>query len=210
MDDISARLSAAGVVPVIRTATEAAARRGVALLAEEGFDVFEITLTTPGALSIIKDLSSDPALLIGVGTALTADDGRRALAAGARFVVSPAFVPGLGAVCADAGAPLALGAATPSEALRAHEDGAAFVKVFPAKQLGGPGFVKALKSVFPEIAIMPTGGIGPADAPAYFDAGAVAVGMGGDLVNDAALCEERDEVVRDAARAVRAMLAGRS
>lgn len=210
MTDIAARLSAAGVVPVVRTSTEAAARRGVAILAEEGFDVFEITLTTPGAMAIIRDLAADPALLVGVGTALSADDGTKALEAGARFVVSPAFVPGLQDVCADAGAPLALGAATPSEALRAHEAGAAFVKVFPASQLGGPGFVKALKSVFPHIAIMPTGGIGPGDIPAYFAAGAVALGMGGDLVSDKALAAGDDDVIRAAAKAVRAEIAVRS
>ncbi|MEM8751335.1 MAG: bifunctional 4-hydroxy-2-oxoglutarate aldolase/2-dehydro-3-deoxy-phosphogluconate aldolase [Pseudomonadota bacterium] len=209
MTEVAERLAAAGVVPVVRTSTEAAARRGVAILAEEGFDVFEITLTTPGAESIIRDLAADPALLIGVGTALSADDGRRAIEAGARFVVSPAYVPGLADVCAKAGAPLALGAATPSEALRARAEGAAFVKVFPARELGGPGFVKALKSVFPDMAIMPTGGIGPDDLSAYFAAGAVAVGMGGDLVSDKALAAGDDGTVRAAARAVRAALGAR-
>ncbi|MEM7524562.1 MAG: 2-dehydro-3-deoxyphosphogluconate aldolase, partial [Pseudomonadota bacterium] len=157
----------------------------------------------------IRDLAADPALLIGVGTALSAADGEAAIEAGAEFVVSPAFIPGLGVVCAEAGVPLALGAATPSEALRAHEDGAAFVKVFPAKQLGGPGFVKALRSVFPQVSIMPTGGIGPGDIAAYFDAGAVAVGMGGDLVSDKALTTGADDVVRTAAKAVRAEVAKR-
>ncbi|MEM1297732.1 MAG: bifunctional 4-hydroxy-2-oxoglutarate aldolase/2-dehydro-3-deoxy-phosphogluconate aldolase [Pseudomonadota bacterium] len=203
--DIAARLKSARVAPVVRTSTEDAARRGVALLAEEGFDLFEITLTTPGAMGIIRDLAQDLALCVGVGTVLTADQGKEAMDAGASFVVSPAFVPGL--VAASAGTPVALGAATPTEALRAHEEGAAFVKVFPAAQLGGPGFVKALRSVYPMIEIMPTGGIEADNLGDYFAAGAVCCGMGGKLVSDAALQAGDDAAIRDAARAVRAVLA---
>ena len=117
-------------------------------------------------------------MTVGVGTVLNVEDGRQAVEAGARFVVSPAYVPGLCAFGASAGTPVALGAATPSEALRAHQDGAAFVKLFPAAQLGGPGFLKALRSVYPMIAFMPTGGIGPGDIGAYLSAGAVCLGMG--------------------------------
>ncbi len=201
---IADRLKSARVAPVIRTSTEAAARRAVTLLAEEGFGLFEITLTTPGAMAIIADLAEDPALTIGVGTVLTAEQGAEAVAAGASFVVSPAFVPGLAEACGNT--PVALGAATPSEALRAHEAGAAFVKLFPAKQLGGPGFLKALRSVYPQMAFMPTGGIEPADIPAYLGAGAVCLGMGGNLVNEAALTAGDDAVIRTAARAVRAEL----
>ncbi|MEM7188431.1 MAG: bifunctional 4-hydroxy-2-oxoglutarate aldolase/2-dehydro-3-deoxy-phosphogluconate aldolase [Pseudomonadota bacterium] len=205
MSAISRKLKAARVTPVVRTSTEDAARRGVALLAEEGFDLFEITLTTPGAMKIIRDLAQDTALTVGVGTVLTADQGREAMDAGASFVVSPAFVPGLMAAAGDT--PVALGAATPTEALRAHEEGAAFVKVFPAAQLGGPGFVKALLSIYPMIEIMPTGGIEADSLADYFAAGAVCCGMGGKLVSDAALQAGDDAVIRDAARAVRAVLA---
>lgn len=207
MTDIAARLTSARVAPVIRTGDEASARRAVAVLAEEGFDLFEITLTTPGAMSIIRDLAADPALCIGVGTVLSADQGAAACDAGAAFVVSPAFIPGLDAVCRDRGAPMALGAATPTEALRAHEAGADFIKVFPAAQLGGPGFVKALKSVYPTFSIMPTGGINPSDIAAYLGAGADCLGMGGNLVNQAALRAGDDAVIRQAARAVRAEIA---
>lgn len=208
MVDIADTLREAGVAPVIRTSSEATARRGVDILIEEGFDLFEITLTTPGALAIIRDLAGRDGLSVGVGTVLTADQGQEAIAAGATFVVSPAAVPGLGAICRAAGRPMALGAATPTEALRAHEDGAAFVKLFPAAQLGGPGFVKALRSVFPDIAFMPTGGIGPDQIGAYLDAGAACLGMGGNLVNETAIAAGDDQIIRTAARAVRAALAG--
>ena len=210
MTDIVARLRASGVAPVIRTSTETTARRAVQLLRPEGFDLFEITMTTPGALDIIRDLAEEPELCIGAGTVLSPDQGRAAIAAGARFVVSPAFVEGLAGLAKGSGTALALGAATPTEALGAHEAGADFVKVFPASQLGGPGFVKALRSVYPQMAFMPTGGINPADLPAYFAAGAVCVGMGGNLVNDAALESGDDHVIREAAAAVRTAMASRS
>ncbi|MDC3347762.1 bifunctional 4-hydroxy-2-oxoglutarate aldolase/2-dehydro-3-deoxy-phosphogluconate aldolase [Paracoccaceae bacterium] len=204
--DITAKLIAARVAPVIRTSTEAAARRGVELLADEGFALFEITLTTPSAMEIIADLAKDPDLTVGVGTVLNVDQGKAAIDAGASFVVSPAFIPGLSEAGAVAGVPVALGAATPTEALRANEAGAAFVKVFPAAQLGGPGFIKALKSVYPMIDIMPTGGIEAGNLADYFAAGAACVGMGGKLVSDAALVAKDDEAIRAAARTVKAAL----
>lgn len=204
--NITEKLIAARVAPVIRTSTEAAARRGVALLAEEGFDLFEITLTTPGAMDIIADLAKDANLTIGVGTVLNVDQGKAAIDAGASFVVSPAFIPGLSETGKTAGVPIALGAATPTEALRAHEAGAAFVKAFPAAQLGGPGFVKALKSVYPMIDIMPTGGIEAVNLADYYAAGAACVGMGGKLVSDAALTAKDDEAIRTAARTVKAAI----
>ncbi len=204
---ITAKLIAARVAPVIRTSTEHAARRAVALLSEEGFDLFEITLTTPGAMDVITDLAKDASLTIGVGTVLTAGQGKAAIEAGASFVVSPAFIPGLAEAGEVAGTPVALGAATPTEALRAHEAGAAFVKAFPAAQLGGPGFVKALKSVYPMIEIMPTGGIEAANLSDYYAAGAACVGMGGKLVSDAALLAKDDDAIRTAARTVKTALA---
>ena len=206
MEQIIDRLKASRVAPVIRTFSEDLARRVVVILREEGFDLFEITLTTPGAVQIIRELAAEPDLCIGAGTVLSAEQGQQVAEAGASFVVSPAFIPGLGAVCRAAGTPMALGAATPTEALRAHEEGAAFVKLFPAAQLGGPGFVKALRSVYPDFTFMPTGGIGPADIPAYLSAGAACLGMGGNLVNEAALREGNDGTIREAARAVQATL----
>lgn len=208
MATLTDRLRAARVAPVVRTSTKEAALRGTSVLAEEGFDLFEITLTTPGALEIIAELARNPALCIGVGTVLTPEDGQAAIDAGAAFVVSPAFVDGLAELGSAAGVPVALGAATPTEALAAHKAGAAFVKVFPAAQLGGAGFVKALRSVYPEMQIMPTGGIEPSDLPAYFAAGAACVGMGGQLVSDTALQAGDDAAIRRAAQTVRSVLAG--
>lgn len=204
--DIINRIKAARVAPVVRTSSTALALGAVDILSDEGLRLFEITLTIPDPMGMIESLAKDPALCIGVGTVLTLDQGRRAIDAGASFIVSPAFVPGLAEVGAKAGVPVALGAATPTEALRAQEEGVDFVKVFPAAQLGGPGFVKALKSVYPDMQIMPTGGITPADIPAYLNAGAACLGMGGNLVNEKALLAGDFDVLRAAAQEVLAQV----
>ena len=200
----------ARVVPVIRTGSEATARRAVDVLARAGFSIFELTMTTPGAISIVADLAGDPDRLVGAGTVMTAAEAEDCIDAGARFIVSPAVRREVADVCRARQVEVFLGAATPTEVATAHELGAAAVKLFPAAQLGGPGFVRAVRSVFPGIALMPTGGIGTGDIAAYLDAGAVCVGMGGRLVDERALVAGDDAAILAAARAVRAVLEDRA
>ena len=100
------------------------------------------------------------------------------------------------------------GTATPGEVLRAHEEGATVIKLFPAGLLGGPAFVKTMLSVFPDITFMPTGGVTPENMLDYLDAGALCVGMGGNLVNDKALQDGDDDVIRKAAQQVHNILVG--
>jgi 2-dehydro-3-deoxyphosphogluconate aldolase/(4S)-4-hydroxy-2-oxoglutarate aldolase len=200
----------ARVVPVIRTGSEATARRAVDVLARAGFSIFELTMTTPGAISIVADLAGDPDRLVGAGTVMTAAEAEDCIDAGARFIVSPAVRREVADVCRARQVEVFLGAATPTEVATAHELGAAAVKLFPAAQLGGPGFVRAVRSVFPGIALMPTGGIGTGDIAAYLDAGAVCVGMGGRLVDERALVAGDDAAILAAARDVRAVLEDRA
>jgi 2-dehydro-3-deoxyphosphogluconate aldolase/(4S)-4-hydroxy-2-oxoglutarate aldolase len=200
----------ARVVPVIRTRAEASARRAVDVLARAGFAIFELTMTTPGAISIVADLAGDPDRLVGAGTVMTAAEAEDCIDAGARFIVSPAVRREVADVCRAREVEVFLGAATPTEVAAAHELGAAAVKLFPAAQLGGPGFVRAVKSVFPGIALMPTGGIATGDIAAYLDAGAICVGMGGRLVDERALAAGDDAAILAAARDVRAMLEDRA
>src|SRR5690606_33653068 len=124
---------------------------------------------------------------VGAGTVLTLPDAERCLEAGARFVVSPCYVDGLTDLCREAGAACLPGALTPTEAMSAWRAGATAVKVFPAASVGGPAHVKALRSVLPEVPLVPTGGVTPKAMPAYLAAGAAAVGVGGELIAAAAL-----------------------
>lgn len=189
------------VVPVIRLASRAASERAARWCVEEGFPVVEITLTCPEATTVIAALAEAPGVTVGAGTVLDLEGARRVLEAGARFVVSPAAVEGLVEAVLSAGAAALPGALSPSEVLARAREGATAVKVFPAKQAGGPAYLKALRQVFPEVPLMPTGGITPEDIGGYLAAGAIAVGIGGDLV-DAAEIEAGDRAAF-AARAAR-------
>lgn len=140
-----------------------------------GLRLIEITLTTPGALAVVSRLAAQGRAL-GVGSIRTRDDALRARDAGATFLVTPGLVAG----AADAGLPVLMGAYTASEAMRAVELGAAAVKLFPAMLLT-PAYAKALLAPLPDLRLVPTGGIAPADFAAWRAAGCVGVGIGSEL-----------------------------
>ncbi len=202
MAEIVDVMKQATVVPVVRTGARETAERAVELLRNAGFRIFEMTLTTPGAVEATAALAARGDAIIGTGTVMTADDAERCIDAGAAFIVSPAVRADVAQVCIRRDIPCFLGAATPTEVAAAHDLGCAGVKVFPAAQLGGPGFLGALKSVFPTLNLMPTGGIGVSEVDAYLKAGAFCVGMGGKLVNEASLIARDDDAIIGAAREV--------
>ncbi|MBL6930874.1 MAG: bifunctional 4-hydroxy-2-oxoglutarate aldolase/2-dehydro-3-deoxy-phosphogluconate aldolase [Rhodospirillales bacterium] len=198
MNSILQRLCEMAVVPVIRVPEAGLALTAVEWLAESGIKTVEITLSTPDAFTLISRLRKETDLLIGAGTVLTPDDARHALDAGAEYLVSPATVQGLPEAAGDV--PLLMGALTPSEVLAAHKAGAAGVKVFPASACGGASYIKALKSVFPDIPLVPTGGVTPDNVSDYLSAGAAFVGIGGNLVSVQALRNGDKQIIQEAAR----------
>lgn len=155
-------------------------------LSAGGIRMLELTTTTPGALRALTMLrdSLPEKVALGMGTVMTADQVRAAAAAGADFVVSPAVCPNLPSAAADAGMAAVLAGWTPTEVAAAWEAGPAMVKVFPA---GGHGIehVAALHDIYPDVPLLPTGGIATDTAASYLRAGAVAVGIGGSLLRDA-------------------------
>jgi len=182
------------VTPVVRESDTERARRVVAALREGGFRVFEITMSVPGAIDLIAETAQHAGLTVGVGTVLDHDDARRAVAAGATFVVSPAFIPAVLEAAHAAGAAAILGAATPTEVHSAWSAGADAVKVFPAASFGGPSHLRALKSVFPDVPLIPTGDVDLTNLAEYLAAGAHSVGVGG------ALCKTTIDALPDLAR----------
>lgn len=196
------RLRAARVVPVIRHDDPGIAEQACGLLAAEGVSILEITMTVPGAIALIATLRDRfPSACIGAGTVLSADDADAAIGAGAAFLVSPCWSDGTARSALKGGIPYLPGAMTPGEILHHAEAGAAVVKVFPADAAGGPGFLKAVRAVFPHIPLMPTGGVSPETAQAYLDAGAICVGIGGNLLPAKALEAGRTDEARDQIRA---------
>ena len=180
-------LVAARVVPVLRYNDAATAAYAAEVAISAGCRVIELTWTTPGVLDVLAALrdANGQAIKVGVGTVLDAAQANDAVKAGADFLVSPGLVPDMVDIAHAAGALALVGAFTPSEVLLARQMKADIVKVFPADS-GGPGHLKALASVFPDVLFCPTGGVTAQNAPAYFAAGAALVGLGSNLYDKAA------------------------
>ncbi len=209
---ITASVEAAGVVAVIRLRDASALRAVVDALAEGGVRALEVTMTVPGAIRLIGELAPalPPDVLLGAGTVLDAATARAAVDAGARFVVSPVFRPEVLAACHEAGAAAMPGCFSPTEILTAWEAGADVVKVFPATALG-PGYFRDLRGPFPQLRLMPTGGVSLANAGEWIRAGAVAIGVGTALVDAEAVGARRfGEITESARQFVAAVAAARS
>ena len=202
MSGLMDELRAARVVPVVRTSTAGHAATVVTWLREAGLRIFEITMTIPDGPALIRDLASDPDLLVGAGTVPDRDTAERCLSAGARFLVAPWVDPSLAAPCKNAGATLMLGALTPTEVRAALAAGADVVKIFPASSVGGAAHIRALRSVFPGVAFCPTGGVDPENVAAYLSAGAAFVGMGGALVDQKRIAAGDREAIQSVARRI--------
>lgn len=201
-NDIIARLTRRRIVPVVRTPTAEAAETAVAWLSEAGIGIFEITMTVPGAVHVIRSLSAgNKDALIGAGTVFTAAEAEACIEAGARFIVSPATVPEVMDACRRAEIACIPGTLTPTEVRTAIAAGASAVKIFPAASVGGPSHIKALVQVFPDVPLCPTGGVSAESIPDYFAAGAAFVGLGGRLVDPKLIAAGDKPAVLDAARA---------
>jgi 2-dehydro-3-deoxyphosphogluconate aldolase/(4S)-4-hydroxy-2-oxoglutarate aldolase len=176
----------ARLVGIVRGNDGGAAAQAALAAMEEGFQYVEIALTTPNALEAIREVrAAAPAgCLVGAGTVLSQSDVEHVAAAGAQFIVTPSLAPSISEAAA-AGIPVLAGALTPSEAYEAMERGATAIKLFPAS-IGGPGYLKAVRDPFPDIPFIAVGGVGLDEATGYWEAGAIAVGLGGPLFGKAA------------------------
>jgi len=192
-----------GVIPVVRASSAEVAIQVVDAIRAGGVSLLEITLTVPGAVRVIEELSKrfgDDAI-VGAGTVLTADSAAECIAAGARFIVSPALNLETIAFCRERDVPVMPGALTPTEVVTAWNAGADFVKVFPAGSVGGASYIKSLKAPLPQIELIPTGGVTLQTAAAFIQAGAAAIGVGADLVDVKAISAGQSEKVTAAAQA---------
>jgi len=190
--NLLAELRSRRLLAIIRGTDPDAAVRSAVALAEEGVTLIEVSLTTPDAFGVISraraELGAGPGpgagVHVGAGTVVSAEDAIQAAGAGADFVVTPAIVPGIGAVT-ERGLPLLCGALSPTEVVTAVGQGAVAVKLFPAS-LGGARYLRALRDPFPEVPFVPVGGVDADAAREYLAVGATAVGVGSPLLGDAA------------------------
>lgn len=200
MTDLLATLKANRILAVVRAPSAESAIRATEALVAGGITGIEITFSTPETPRVIRELVAryGEQIYLGAGTVTTPEEAAKAAEAGARFLVSPGTRRELTAVMKATGLLVMTGALTPSEVMAAIEYGVDVVKIFPAS-LGGPSYLKSLRGPFPNVPLMPTGGVTPENIGDWFAAGAVAVGAGGDLVSGADLAAERyDEVERKA------------
>ena len=183
--DLRADLAAHRLLAILRGPDPAALLRSLETLAGAGVRLAEVSLTSTGAADVISRAAADLGgeLRLGAGTVVTAGDAQVAADAGASFVVSPGLGDGVEAALA-LGLPAMAGALTPTEVQAGWRLGVSAVKLFPAS-LGGPGYLRALRDPFPGVCFVPVGGVRPADAGDWLQAGALAIGIGSPLLGDA-------------------------
>jgi len=169
---------------------------------EGGIPIVEITMTVPGAVDVIRELtkSGSSDVLVGAGTVLNAEAARRCLDAGAQFLVSPGLNLEVVKLAGAERKLMMAGALTPTEVITAWEAGSDFVKVFPCGQVGGAKYIKALKGPLPQVPLVPTGGVNLNTAGEFIEAGAAALGVGGELVQAEALKAGKPEIIVENAR----------
>ena len=196
-------LERVGLIPVLRAKNAAQAHAVVEAMIAGGVTVVEVTMTVPGAVDLLKELKKEygAKLLLGSGTVTTAEQCQATIDAGAEFVVSPSLHPEVIATTKRNGKVSCPGALTPTEAITAWNAGADYVKIFPCSAMGGAPYLKALLAPFPHLKVIPTGGVTLQTAESFLRAGARALGVGGDLVNLAAVDEGHPEKITETAKA---------
>jgi 2-dehydro-3-deoxyphosphogluconate aldolase/(4S)-4-hydroxy-2-oxoglutarate aldolase len=184
-DAVLSRIKAQKVVALIRADSSDGLLDCARALAEGGLTSIELTMTTPGAIRLLEEASRElPDFLFGLGTVLDAETARAGILAGAKFIVTPALRPDVITLCRRYSVPVFSGAFTPTEIINAWEAGADAAKIFPA-EFFGPNYIKSVKAPFPQVDMVPTGGVTAENVGEFLKAGATAVAAGSSLVKAA-------------------------
>ena len=182
-EDVRTRIEEIGIIPAIRVSSTEDALFAAESVASGGIPIVELTMTVPGAIDVIAHLvRSAPRLIVGAGTVWNTETARRCLDAGAQFLTSTGFDPHIVEFAIQNDMAVFPGALTPSEVMMAWKSGPDFVKVFPCAQMGGASYVKTLKSPFPQVPLIASGGVNQQNVAEFILAGATAVGVGAHLV----------------------------
>lgn len=191
-----------GIVPVVRAPSPELAIAVARAVCAGGIPIVEVTMTVPGAISVIEELTRtmDGEMLVGAGTVLGAETAARCIDAGAEFLVSPGFDVETVKLANFQEKLIMAGALTPTEIITAWKAGSDFVKVFPCGNVGGPSYIRAIKGALPHIPVVPTGGVNLETAAEFLCAGASALGIGGELISTAALKSGNMIAITQAAR----------
>jgi 2-dehydro-3-deoxyphosphogluconate aldolase/(4S)-4-hydroxy-2-oxoglutarate aldolase len=191
-----------GIVPVVRTKSAESAVRAIEAIYRGGIRAAEITMTVPGAVKALEKVADQfgDRIVLGAGTVLDPETARVCMLAGAEFFVTPALRTSTIELARRYSKVICPGALTPTEVLTAWEAGADIVKVFPCGTVGGAKYIKALKAPFPQIEMIPTGGVNLQTAGDFLKAGACAVAVGGELIDDETIQKGDYDVFEERAR----------
>jgi 2-dehydro-3-deoxyphosphogluconate aldolase/(4S)-4-hydroxy-2-oxoglutarate aldolase len=200
--EVLKRIEEVGVIPVVRAASSDQAIAVAEAISEGGIPLLEITMTVPGAVSVIAEISKryGNEVLVGAGTVLDPGAARACIEAGAQFIISPSLNLKTIERCRDQDIAIFPGALSPTEVVTAWQAGADAVKVFPCSAVGGAKYLRALKAPLPQIKMIPTGGVSLVTVKDFMIAGAWALGVGADLVDTRAIQAGDRKSVVDAAR----------
>ena len=198
-----------GIVPVVRTATAEGAIKAIEAIYAGGVRAAEITMTVPGAIRALEKVADQfgDKIVLGAGTVLDPETARACMLAGAQFFVTPSLKLSTIEMVKRYSKVICPGALTPTEVLTAWEAGADIVKIFPCGNVGGAKYIKALKGPFPQIEMIPTGGVNLETAGEFLKAGACAVAVGGELVDAKTIKEGRFDIIEERARQYLAVIA---
>jgi 2-dehydro-3-deoxyphosphogluconate aldolase/(4S)-4-hydroxy-2-oxoglutarate aldolase len=207
--EILAFITDVGIVPVVRTPSAEAAIKAVEAIYNGGVRAAEITMTVPGAVRALEKVADrfGSGIMLGAGTVLDPETARACMLAGAQFFVTPSLRLSTIEMAKRYSKVVCPGALTPTEVLAAWEAGADVVKIFPCGNVGGAKYIKALKGPFPQIEMIPTGGVNLETAGDFLKAGACAVAVGGELVDAKCIKEGRYDLIEERARQYLAAIA---
>jgi 2-dehydro-3-deoxyphosphogluconate aldolase/(4S)-4-hydroxy-2-oxoglutarate aldolase len=200
-EEVQARIEEIGIIPAVRLSSAEDARFATEAISHGGIPIVEITMTVPGAIDVISDLTrNSPELIVGAGTLFDTETARRCLDAGATFLTSPGLDLAIVEFARKENVVVLAGALTPTEVTTAWKAGADFVKIFPCSQVGGDTYIKALKRPFPQVRLIAAGGVNQQTAANFILAGASAIGVGGELIPKDAIQLRQAERIHELAR----------
>lgn len=200
-EQVRARIEEIGIIPAIRVSAPDDALFAADAVCVHGIPVVEVTMTVPGAIGVISELARNVShLIVGAGSIARVETARNCLDAGAKFLTSTGL--NLDVVRFAVGKDIVVfpGALTPTEVMAAWDAGPDFVKIYPCTTMGGPQYIKSLKGPFPHIPLIAAGGVNQQTAAEYILAGAVALGIGSELIPPAAIQHRQEHRIGELAR----------
>ena len=198
--EVCAKIREIGIIPAVRTSSPEDALFAAEVVARGGIPIVEITMTVPGALEVISHLVKNlPHVIVGAGTVLDLETARHCMNAGVRFLTCPGLDLDIVAFAKNKDLTMMAGALTPTEIVTAWKSGSDFVKVFPCAQIGGDSYIRALKGPFPKIPLVAAGGVNQQTAANFILAGAVALGIGRELIPSEAVEKRQEGRIRELA-----------